>query len=351
MGEYECLMGFNRFPEQLQGIQLLQRSLERGRLAHAYLFTGQDIDELEALATTLAKVVNCQNPQRGDGIDCCDACAHCRKIDAQIHSDVHYVRPESKLRVIMVDQLRDLLQEIYLKPSEAAYKVFIIVAADRMNEKAANAFLKTLEEPPPNSILILLTIEPQRLLDTILSRCLRLNFSGAAPPALSSARSIWLQTLADTAAAGTKSLLGRYRLLDVVLAELSRIKTAVEEQITARSPLERHPDADNALREKWEDELKAAVEAEYRRQRGELFNLVHWWLRDVWIAVLRGKAGGGIDSLLRFGSLTGTTKIAARITVEKALENLQVIEQLQRALHTNVQEALAIEVSLLKLNL
>jgi DNA polymerase-3 subunit delta' len=344
-------MGLNHFPGQKQGIQLLQRSLERGRLAHAYLFTGQDIDELEALATALAKVLNCLERSTVAGIDSCDKCSQCRKIEMQAHPDVHYVRPESKTRVITVDQLRDVLQEIYLKPNEASHKVFIIVAADRMNEKAANAFLKTLEEPPPNSILILLTAEPQRLLDTILSRCLRLNFPGTAAPPLDPARAAWLQALADAAAAGTKSLLGRYRLLDVLLAELARIKGAVDEQLSARSPLERHPDAEPALREKWEDELKASIEAEYRRQRGELLGLVHWWLRDVWLEVLRTKSDSGGNSLLRFGELAGTGKIAARINLEKAVENLAVIEQLQRSLHTNVQEALAIEVSLLKLHL
>ncbi len=344
-------MGFNRFPGQEQSVQLLQRSLERGRLAHAYLFTGQDLDELEALATTLAKVLNCERPIKTGGIDSCDDCPHCRKIEGQTHPDVHYVRPESKTRVITVDQLRDLLQEIYLKPNEAPYKVFVIVAADRMNEKAANAFLKTLEEPPPNSKLILLTTEPQRLLDTILSRCLRLNFSGAAAPALAPERQSWLLSLTDTAAAGTKSLLGRYRLLDVLLVELNRIKESVEEQLSAKSPLERYPDAEPAMREKWEDELKAAIEAEYRRQRGELLSLVHWWLRDVWIEVLRGKADAEANSLLRFSGLPGTARIAARLDAERATENLQVIEQLQRSLHTNVQEALAIEVSLLKLHL
>src|SRR5258708_32289795 len=79
---------------------------------------------------------------------------------------------------MVIEQMRDLMQAINLKPTEAEYKVAGIVAADRMNEKAANAFLKTLEEPPANSILILLTTEPQRILETISSRCLRVNFAG-----------------------------------------------------------------------------------------------------------------------------------------------------------------------------
>ena len=165
-------MAFSNFPDQQQGMQLLQRSLERGRLAHAYLFTGHDLSELEALAQTLAKTLICQQPVRGANaiaIDSCDQCVNCRKIQNGNHADVHWIRSESKSRIISVDQMRELMQDINLKPTEAEYKVAVIVAADRLNVQAANAFLKTLEEPPPKSILILLTTEPQRLLETILS--------------------------------------------------------------------------------------------------------------------------------------------------------------------------------------
>src|SRR5437588_5258654 len=148
-------MAFKDFPEHAQGIQLLQRSLERGRLAHGYLFTGHHLDELEALARSLAKTLNCLQPVKKSraAIDCCDQCLPCQKIEHGNHADVRWVRPESKSRVIVIEQMRELMQMIHLKPTEAQYKVAGIVAADRMNEKAANAFLTTLEEPPAKSIL------------------------------------------------------------------------------------------------------------------------------------------------------------------------------------------------------
>src|SRR5438477_11735916 len=101
-------MAFKDFSEQAQGVGLLQRSLERGRLAHAYLFTGQQLDELEALARTLAKTLNCRQPiKKGRAaIDCCDQCLSCRKIEHANHADVRWVRPESKLRVIRIEQMR-----------------------------------------------------------------------------------------------------------------------------------------------------------------------------------------------------------------------------------------------------
>ncbi len=346
-------MAFKDFPEQEQGIALLQRSLERGRLAHAYLFTGDQLDELEALARTLAKTLNCQRPTKKGraAIDCCDHCLACQKIEHGNHADVHWVRPESRSRVIIVEQMRELMQGINLKPTEAEYKVCIIVAADRMNEKAANAFLKTLEEPPAKSVLVLLTTEPQRLLETILSRCLRLNFAGEGLRQLSPAQMEWLMAFSDMAAAEQKSLLGRYRLMDVLLRKLNEQRTGIEEALTARSPLQRYADVEKELQEKWEEELTAAIEAEYRRQRTDLLGVLQRWLRDVWLETLevQGKGLRG-DGLLSFPQIAGTKRVAERVSAKDALENLRTMEQLQRRLGTNVQEALAIEVSLLKLH-
>jgi len=340
-------MAFKNFPKSTQGVQLLQRSLARGRLGHAYLFTGDQLDELELLAGTLAKTLNCQNPVKtgNAATDCCDECLSCRKIKSGNHADIHWARPESKSRVITVEQVRDLMQRIQLKPTEAEHKVAIIVAADRLNPQAANAFLKTLEEPPQNSVLILLSTEPQRLLETILSRCLRLNFSGDGKRELNPAEAGWLEKFGGLAATEQKSLLGRYRLLDTLLQKLAEIRAQVDEKLAAGSPLEKYGEVEKDLREKWEDELAAAIESEYRRRRADLLLLLQWWLRDVWLHSLAvGK------DLLNFPKIPGAEAVARRISPEQALENLQTLEQTRRLLHSNVQEALALEVSFLKLH-
>jgi DNA polymerase-3 subunit delta' len=348
-------MAFKDFPGQEQGVGLLQRSLERGRLGHAYLFTGHELSELEAIAQTLAKTLNCQKPVRGANgvaIDCCEACVNCKKIANGNHADVHWVRPEKRSRIVSVEQMRELMQEINLKPTEAEYKVAVIVAADRLNVQGANAFLKTLEEPPAKSVLILLTTDPQRLLETIVSRCLRLNFSGGGPRPLAAAEMEWLAAFSEMAAAEQKSLLGRYRLMDVLLQKLNAMKEAIDKDLTAKSPLQRYDDVDKELREKWEEELEAAIEAEYRRQRTDLLAIVQRWLRDVWIVAEGERAEGRGEKakdLLNFPELKGTRKVAGRISARDAVDNLQVMEGTQRLLHTNVQEALALEVGLLKL--
>jgi DNA polymerase-3 subunit delta' len=341
-------MAFKHFPKQTQGVQLLQRSLARGRLGHAYLFAGERLEELESLARTLAKTLNCQKPVKigGARTDCCDQCVSCQKIDNETYADVHWARPESKSRVVTIEQMRELMREIQLKPAEAEYKVTVIVAADRLNAQAANAFLKTLEEPPTNSILVLLSTEPQRILETILSRCLRLNFSSEGSQQMNESEAEWLTQFGTVAANEQKSLFGRYRLLDALLQKLGEIRSRVDENLSARSPLEKYDDVEKDLRERWEDELAAAVEAEYRRQRADLLLLVQWWLRDVWLQTLDADR-----KLLNFPQVAGAEIVAQKITPRQALENLQTLEQTQRLLHTNVQEALALEVGLLKLNL
>jgi DNA polymerase-3 subunit delta' len=258
--------------------------------------------------------------------------------------------------VITVEQMRDVMQQMNLKPNEAQFKVAVIVCADRLNVAAANAFLKTLEEPPGNSVLILLTTEPQRILETIVSRCLRLTFPGDGQARLEPEEMAWLTGFSELAAQEQKSLIGRYRLMDGLLKKLNELKEKIDERLTESSPLQRYSDAEKDLQEKWEDELKAAIEAEYRRQRSGMLGIIQWWLRDVWLRTLGRESPATenttpMKSLLTFPELPGTTLVAQRINSRQAAENLKIMEQLQRLLHSNVQEGLALEVGLLKLSL
>ncbi len=337
---------------------MLQRSLERGRLGHAYLFTGGQLEPLEHVAVALAQTLNCTQPERrgGQAVDACGQCSQCRRIASGTHPDVHWRRPESKVRHIKVEHIRELMREIQLHPGEAAYKVAIIAGADRLKTEGANAFLKTLEEPPARCVIILLSTEPQRLLETILSRCLRLNFGGEGLRALSTKEDEWLRAFAETAAREQKSLLARYRLLDVLLTRLSEMRGEIEKALTERSPLERYQEIEKGLADQWEDELAAAIEAEYRRQRADLIGVLQWWFRDVWLKAIAlsepGTEGAdGVGALTLFPGVAAAEKLASRISEPAARENLQTLEQLQRRLHSNVQEALALEVGLLRLRL
>jgi hypothetical protein len=131
------------------------------------------------------------------------------------------------------------------------------------------------------------------------------------------------------------------------MKKLAEQKEEIAKAIGARSPLERYDDLEANMREKLEKELDAAIEAEYRRQRTDLLGVLHWWLRDVWLQSL----AAGAD-LLSFPNLaTAAQAVAGRISPSEARTNLEELDRLQRQLHTNVQEALALEVGLLKLRL
>lgn len=343
-------MAFSAFPDQQDNIKLLQNSIARGRLGHAYLFDGHDLAQLEAVACTLAKTLNCENPptrgKSGLALDSCDQCLSCRKITNLTHPDVLWVRAESKSRIITIDQMRDVMHTIQLKPTQATWKTAIIVAADRLNIQAANAFLKTLEEPPGQAIIMLLSTQPENILETILSRCLRLRFAGEAARLRDPAFLAWLTQFSQLASGDQGTILNRYRLLSLMLSRLGELKATVQDALAKRSPLEKYQDVDPKQRERWEDELEAAIEAEYRRERADLLVGVQWWLRDVWLTSL--KQGGA----LTFPDASDATqRIAARVKSAKALDNLGLMDRTLRLLSGNVQESLALEVGLLSLAL
>ena len=239
------------------------------------------------------------------------------------------------------------MNSVHLKPTQAEFKVAVIVAADRMNLQAANAFLKTLEEPPAKSVLILLSTDPQRMLETIQSRCLRLSFAGELLRHRDASLVAWLNDFSQMAAAEQTSLLSRYRLLSVLVNKLGSLKNQITENLTSRSPLEKYDDLEPQLRQKWEDELAASIEAEYRHQRAEILTGLQWWLRDVWLSALRL----GTEMLSYPQLVNQAQTVARRISLEQATENLRVVGQTHQLLNSNVQEALALEVGLLQLKL
>jgi DNA polymerase-3 subunit delta' len=151
---------------------LLHQSLLSGTLAHSYIFAGPDGLGKKRLALNLARSLNCR--ESSAGLYYCGRCASCRKIDSGNHPDVQVILPET--RVFKIDQVRQLIQDIHFLPSEGTRRLFILESAERMNEEAANSLLKTLEEPPEKSILILLTTNLYALLTTIRSRCQILKF-------------------------------------------------------------------------------------------------------------------------------------------------------------------------------
>jgi DNA polymerase-3 subunit delta' len=164
---------------QDRAVSRLRLAVSEGRLYQAYCFFGPPGVGKHATALALAQAVNCLTLSRratdAAGADACGACIACRKVAAGLHPDVTELKPEGKT-VITVDQVREATARAALRAYEGKTKVFILDPADLMQEPAANAILKTLEEPAGASLFILVTAAVSALLPTILSRCQGVRF-------------------------------------------------------------------------------------------------------------------------------------------------------------------------------
>lgn len=152
------------------------RAERRGRLAHAYLFVGPAGIGKRCFARQLAKTLLCETPPPNRW-DSCDTCAACQLVDAATHPDLFLVaRPEDKVE-FPIAVIQQLCTDLSLKPARGSRKIAVVDDTDDFNDESSNAFLKTLEEPPPGSLLILIGTSSERQLPTIRSRCQVIPFA------------------------------------------------------------------------------------------------------------------------------------------------------------------------------
>jgi len=150
--------------------QTLRHAVAGGRVAHAYLFCGPRGTGKTSTGRILAKAINCLNPEQGEP---CNSCTLCKAINEASAPDIIEIDAASNRGI---DEIRDLREKVNYTPNVARYKVYIIDEVHMITKEASNAFLKTLEEPPPHAIFILATTEPHKVLSTIMSRCQRFDF-------------------------------------------------------------------------------------------------------------------------------------------------------------------------------
>lgn len=162
---------------------LLQRAVTDGRIGQSLLMAGPRGVGKHQFAVALAQALNCEQLTNGDA---CGDCVPCRKIARNEHADVRTIlresqdpsfKKESKSQFIKIEQTRALSEQAQFRPYEGRRRIFIIDDAEWLRHEAANSLLKTLEEPPATSLVILITAKPFSLLDTIRSRCLMLSFA------------------------------------------------------------------------------------------------------------------------------------------------------------------------------
>ncbi len=167
-------MSFEDIKGQDRAIRILRASLRSNRIFSSYLFVGPDgIGKFET-AKNFAKAVNCSSEK--NPTDACETCPSCKRINSRAHPDIFFVTPKGISSSIGIDEIRSVISKANLKPYEAKKKVFIIDNAHSMNNASSNAFLKTLEEAPKDTIFILISRSKELLLPTIVSRCHVIKF-------------------------------------------------------------------------------------------------------------------------------------------------------------------------------
>lgn len=165
-------------------IKWLRQAIQTDHVAHAYLFVGEEAIGKKLTAVRMAQAMNCDNAHASSDIDSCGSCRSCRQTENETHPDVLFIRPDQgqgQNPQIKIERVREIEHHVIYRPLIGLRKICIIDEADRMTVGAANALLKTLEEPPDHCLFLLTTSRPSSLLPTITSRCLIVRFSPLSP--------------------------------------------------------------------------------------------------------------------------------------------------------------------------
>ena len=311
--------------------EYLSRAHENGRLAHAYLISGAPGSGKRGLASDLSSLVT--------GATSTD-------VFASQPPGVYLAEPESRSRRIVIDQVRALEHALQMRTSGGHRKVAIVAEADRLQPQAANAFLKTLEEPPNDSLLLLLSSMPEVLPDTILSRCIALPLTAEERADPSAEEKELVELLGTVATPATKGVQHPYRLARGFHRLLAQMREAIQEENAAalkRDEMRYKNTTDGLWLDEREDYFKALTESQYVRQRSRLVETLFLW----WSDVLRANTGVVRREL---ASASDQTRILGeKLSTSEILRRMRRLEEMRDHLGRNIQEALAIEVAFLSI--
>jgi DNA polymerase-3 subunit delta' len=278
----------------------LHRLMAEGRLGHAYILNGDPGGEGLRMAEEVALLA------LGHGSSLPEAQLR-HRIQGRLHPDVHWVEPRGKLRQIKVEDVSGALKQIYEKSFEGGWKVVVFLGAERMNPSSGNKLLKSLEEPPDKTLLLLVTGSPERLLSTLRSRCQWLTL-----PRHSQAEPGWLKPLLGLLANGPpRSLRGR---LDRAAAFRDFFDLAAKQEVEQ----EQGEDEENLE----EDVVNARETAARRRLQRDVLAAVETWYRDVLVCKTAGEGAP-----LQYPDLVDILKEQADglplKSIRKLMENVQ----------------------------
>lgn len=316
--------------------QILQRLLGGGRLSATLIFAGPDGVGKGQFALTFAKAANCHKaPANAYAVDSCDDCPVCRRIDAGTYGDVTVIHPDGQF--IKIAQTRELSEEVYYRPREGRQRFFIIDEADRLREEAANSLLKTLEEPPPTSTIILVTSRPNSLLQTIRSRAQRLSFTP-----LSIAEMEKFLTANYPRPAPDTQLLARVTEGRIGQATAFDLSVYRQERRTLIELLELLATGQNRFR------LLKAAEYIGKKERDEFekeFDLLNSLVRDLFLLA----AGGSRDNVINIDVADRLEPIAAKAGLRRVMVWSEKFDEVRKRLRVNINRQIAMEAALLSL--
>jgi DNA polymerase III subunit delta' len=313
-----------------EAFHLLERANTRGRLAHAYLITGSASSGKGVLAERFCQLLlGTKQP-------------------VFEHPDVHLLEPESKSRRILVDQIREFEHSLQMRSLLGGSKIGIIVDADRLTTQSANAFLKTLEEPPAHTHLLLLSDVPEQILETILSRCLEVRLRALAtsgPSALQKRLLAALQHHARHAAPGLVEALTLVREFQSLLAEArGALQAETDAALKADEQHYKQTSDARAWLDEREDYYKALLESRYQAVRQGLLDTLEQW----WADALRQQAAAPTP-LDCPDFAAETAALGERHTTAALLRKAAALEKLREHLGSpGVQEPLALECAFLR---
>jgi DNA polymerase-3 subunit delta' len=322
---------------------ILRRMLAAGRVPGALLFAGEEGVGKKLFALELAKALNCRGHEGGEACDHCPSCLRIKqskfaeysddkdnreKLVRSDHPDVALARPFN--RILRIGPMREIEQEANFRPFEGRARVFIVEEADKLNPFSANALLKTLEEPPSTSHLVLLTSRPASLLPTIRSRCQIIRFAPLAPIEIEK----HLLKSKEVAPADARLLatVARGSIGRALSTDLESYRQQRQMMLDVMNALTLANDRARLLRAS-EEMNDAKRKEEYEPRLDVLAMLVH----DIWVLSLGATEEQVINQDLR----PQLSKIVSSINSSRAARWLSQLEQHRRGLDVNINRKVA----------
>ncbi len=311
-------------------LEYMDKAVESGQVSHAYILQGEKGSGKKLLARTFAMALQCT----GEGARPCGECHSCRQAASGNHPDIVWVKHE-KPSLIRVDDIRDqVIRDMDIRPYQSPYKIYIIPHADRMNEQAQNALLKTLEEPPAYGVIFLLAESAQALLPTIQSRCVMLKLRDLKDSLIEKYLTETLGIPRDKAAVCTafaQGSLGRAIMLSQS-DHFGEIRDHAVRLVKSVHDMEIY-------------ELIQAVKeiGEYKMDIADYLDFLTVWYRDV----LMFKASGDANRVIFQDELASVREQAMRCSYEGLDEVIRSLQNAKDRIRANVNFDLVMELLLL----